>query len=217
MAILNTATEDDFKKLGLFVEDLKEELNLQDTTVYKGTIDPRNFGDVKLFPFVVNAKISSFASSEVSENVKTNILANKRVEEAAGKLVSLRDSDVPDEYIYIIEDKANDLIDVSDDLEEIESNEGEKGFGYKIRLFLGFAHKSEQEEITQLEESKEKLANSILVLTKLIAEVPNDVAKALLKEQVEALEEEKNGIDSLIQKKEKKSKGLIRLFGLIGK
>ncbi len=213
LAVLNTAAQDDLQKLGLFIDNLHEELKLQDTTVYKGSIDPNRFGDVKLLPFVVNAKINSVESSERSIEVKTKIIARQRVEEAAGKLASLRDSDLPDEYIYVIEDKASEVLNVSDELEEIERKEEEKGVGYKIRLFLGLARGAEQEEITQLGTSKQKLSNSIDVLTKLIEEIPSDVAKAVLKEQVENLKGQQAEIEVLIETKAKKAKGLFGVFG----
>ncbi|MDP3766347.1 MAG: hypothetical protein Q8R04_07585 [Nanoarchaeota archaeon] len=213
LAVLNTASEEDIEKLELFVDGLKEDLKLQDTTVYKGVINPNNFGDIKLLPFVVNAKLSAVPSSERAKEVKAKIVARQKVKEAAGKLASLRDSDVPPEYLYIIEDKASEVLDVSDELEDIEKKEEEKGFGYKIRLFLGLAKKAEEIEIKQLGESKDKLKNSIETLTKLIDEVPSDVAKAILKEQVENLKQQQEDIEVLIETKEKKAKGLLGLFG----
>ena len=213
LAVLNTATDDDFDKLELFVDNLKEELKLQDTTVYKGTINPNNFGDIKLLPFVVNAKLSSAASSERAKEVKARIVAGQKAEEAAGKLASLRDSDVPAEYLYIIEDKASDVLDVSENLDDIEKKEDEKGFAYKVRRFLGLAKKAEEAEIKQLGESNEKLKGSIDALAKLADEVPSDVAKAILKEQVESLKKQQTDIEVLIATKDKKSKGLLGLFG----
>lgn len=213
LAVLNTATESDMEKLGLFVDDLKEELKLQETTVYKGNINPKSFGDIKLLPFVVNAKISSAKSSERAKEVKESIVAGSKAEEAASKLASLRDSDVPKEYLYIIEDKASDVLDVSDTLEEIEKKGEEKGFGYKFKLFLGLAKESELEEIKQLEESKTKLKNSIETLEKLIDEVPSDVAKAILKEQVQSLRKQQEDLEGMIKSKEKKARGLFGMFG----
>ncbi|MEK6983915.1 MAG: hypothetical protein AABX33_05055 [Nanoarchaeota archaeon] len=213
LAVLNTATKDDFEKLILFVDNLHEDLKLQDTTVYKGTIEPNRFRDIKLLPFVVNAKISAVRSTERAKEVKARIVAGQKAEEAASKLVSLRDSDVPSEYLYIIEDKASEVLDVSDDLEEIEKKDEQKGMGYKIKLFLGLAKRAEQEEIKQLEGSKEKLRGSIEALAKLIDEVPNDVARAILKEQVESLKNQQGEIEVLIETKEKKSKGFFGMFG----
>ena len=213
LAVLNTATESDMEKLGLFVEDLKEELKLQETTVYKGYINPKSFGDIKLLPFVVNAKLSTSVNSERAKEVKESIVASQKTQEAAGKLASLRDSDVPAQYLYIIEDKASDVLDVSDTLEEMEKKDGEKGFGYKFKLFFGLAKKAEQEEIGQLEKSKTKLKSSIETLEKLTDEVPSDVAKAILKEQVESLKKQQEDLDSMIQSKEKKAKGLFGVFG----
>ena len=210
---MNTATEDDIEQLKLFVDGLEEQLQLEETTIYKGTINPTNFGDVKLLPFVVNAKISTRTSSERSKEVKTGIVASQKAEDSAGALVSLRDSDVPDEYLYIIEDKANDVLDAADNLQEVEEKDEQKGVGYKIKRFLGLAKNAEKEEIKQLEESKSKLDASVSRLNGRVDEVPSDVAKAILKEQVESLKQQQSDIDALIQSKEKKSKGLFGIFG----
>jgi len=43
--------------------------------------------------------------------------------------------------------------------------------------------------------------------------VPSDVAKAILKEQVENLKKQKVEIEVLIETKEKKAKGLFGVFG----
>ncbi len=213
LAVLNTVSEDDLVRLSLFVDGLKEDLKLQDTTVYRGTIDPGRFGDIKLLPFVVNAKLSALSSSDKSKEVKAQITAGTKAEESAGKLASLRDSNVPDEYLYIIEDKASDVLDVSDNLKDLEKKEGEKGFGYGMKRFFGLAQKAEQEEIKQLEESKTKLQNSIETLSKLADEVPSDVAKSILKEQVENLKKQIDDIGALIKSKQKKAKGLFGIFG----
>lgn len=213
LAILNTVSQSDIEKLGLFVDDLREDLKLQDTTVYKGMIKPNSFGDVKLLPFVVKAKISAVPSSETAKDVKSGIFSGQKAEEAAGKLASLRDSDVPAEYLYIIEDKASEVLDVSEKLGEIEEKEGKKGIGYRVRLFLGLAKAAEQEEIRQLDEGKAKLSKSVETLAKLIDEVPSDVAKSILKEQVENLRQQQTDIKVLIETKEKKAKGLLGLFG----
>jgi len=213
LAVLNTATESDIEKLKLFVDELKEDLKLQDTIVYKGMIDPNRFGDIKLLPFVVNAKLSAAASSERAKDVKAKIVAGQKAEEAAGKLASLRDSGVPKEYLYIIEDKASDVLNVSNNLEEIQKKDEQKGIGYKIKLFLGMAKQTEKEEINKLGESKDKLQKSVEVLTKLADEVPSDVAKSILKEQVESLKKQQEDIEVLIETKEKKAKGLLGLFG----
>ena len=213
LAVLNTASQSDFEKLKLFVNDLKQDLKLQDTTVYKGTINPSNFGDIKLMPFVVNTKISTASSSEMSKDVKEKLVASQKAEDTASKLASLRDSNVPSQYLYIIEDKANDVLNVSNNLGDLEKKDEQKGIGYKMKRFLGLAKQAEQDEIKQLQESKSKLQNSIDTLTKLIDDVPSDVAKAILKEQVESLKKQKDDIQVLIDSKEKKSKGFFGLFG----
>ncbi len=213
LAVLNTATDSDLEKLNLFVEDLKEDIKLRDTTIYRGKIDPNKFSDIKLLPFIVNAKISASANDENSKDVKGNIVSGQKAENVAGKLVSLRDSDVPKEYLYIIENQATDVLNVSDYLGELEQKDQEKGVGYKLKRFFGLAKKAEQEEISQLKASKEKLTNSTEALTQIIEEVPSDVVKAVLKEQVANLKKQQDDIDVLIKSKEKKAKGLFGIFG----
>ena len=130
--------------------------------------------------------------------------------------MDLSNGDVSTEYKYIIEDKASDILNASESLKEVKDSEESKGIGYKIKLFLGFAKKTEQDEITRLGLSKARLETSIKTLSKLADEIPDDIAKSILKAQVEELEKQKEDIDSLIAQKEKNSKGLIRLFGLLG-
>ena len=50
----------------------------------------------------------------------------------------------------------------------------------------------------------------------LAEQIEDDVLSDILKEQVAELERQKQDIDELIIQKEKKSKGLLRLFGLFG-
>ena len=201
------------KKLGLFVSGLHKELALEETTVYKGVIDPNRFGDIKLLPFVVNAKIDAPVGAPQQGDAKGTPMPRQKAEEVAGKLVSLRDSGLPEEYLYLVEDKAGDVLNVSENLKDLEKKDEEKGFGYKLKLFFGLAKKAEQEEIKRLEESKSKLASSIESLSTLSDEVPGDVAKALLKEQVESLRQQQAEINALIEAKEKKAKGLFSAFG----
>ena len=82
-----------------------------------------------------------------------------------------------------------------------------------MKLFFGLAKQAELEEIKQLQESKSKLNNSITTLAKLVDEVPSDVAKSILKEQVESLKKQQADIEVLIAAKEKKAKGFFGLFG----
>ncbi|MEK6949307.1 MAG: hypothetical protein AABX34_03735 [Nanoarchaeota archaeon] len=46
--------------------------------------------------------------------------------------------------------------------------------------------------------------------------MPNEISKAILKEQVAELERQKEDLESLIKQKQKKASGLLRLFGLFG-
>ena len=98
-------------------------------------------------------------------------------------------------------------------MEDVENKEEQKGIGYKIRLFLGLAKAAEQEEIKQLQESNSKLQSSIEALTKLAEEVPSDVAKSILKEQVKNLKLQQADTKVLIESKEKKAKGWFGVFG----
>ncbi len=209
LAVLNTASADDLKKLGLFVQDLTEQLKLETTTVYKGYSDPRVFNDVKLLPFVVNAKMSVYESSQRSEEVKTAEVADQKVAKAVGKLVSLRDSDIPEEYLYIIEDKASDILDASENVNRLEETETAKGNWYKFMRWLGLKAKQEKQEIEQLRLNANKLEEAVSALRKLQGEVPNDVARAILKEQVENLESQKASLTAMVGDKEKKAEGIL--------
>ena len=98
----------------------------------------------------------------------------------------------------------------------MQESEESKGFGYKIKLFLGFAKETEEGEIKKLESSKQRLETSIRSLGKLAEEIPDEISKAILKEQVAELERQKEDINALIKQKQRKASGLLRLFGLFG-
>ena len=151
----------------------------------------------------MNAKISTYESSERSEEVKTAIVAGNRVAETVGELVSLRDSDVPGEYLYLIEDEASVVLDAGTEVEEIVEKESAKGGWYKLMRWLGLRAKQEREEAAQLMGNAKKLEEAIAALRKLSDEVPSDVAKAVLKEQVINLESQKASIDAMIAAKGK--------------
>ena len=75
---------------------------------------------------------------------------------------------------------------------------------------------AEEGEIKSLEASKQRLETSIKSLGKLAEEMPNDITKSILKEQVAELERQKDDLENLIKQKQKKAKGLLGLFGLLG-
>ena len=153
-----------------------------------------------------------FASEFIREEVYSGSKPRKVIE----KILELKERGVPGQFKGILDDEADELLDVSESLEELGEEEEEKGIGYKIKLFLGFAKEMEDGEIERLELSKERLETSIKSLSRLVDELPEDTAKAILKEQVADLERQKEDIESLIEQKHKKSKGLLRLFGLFG-
>jgi len=153
-----------------------------------------------------------FAEQFIFEEVYSGNKPRKVME----KILQLRELGVPGEFRGILEDEADDLLDVSKSLEELGNEEEGKGFGYKIRLFLGFAKDIEDDEIRRLGLSKDRLETSITSLSRLADIISDETAKAILIEQVAELERQKEDIDDLIESKVKKSKGLLRLFGLFG-
>lgn len=155
-------------------------------------------------------KRCKYADRFLMEEIYSGDKSKKVIE----KILSLIEVGVPGEFRGILDEEADDLLEVSDSLEELGEEEASKGIGYKLRLFLGFAKQIEEDEITRLELSKERLETSIVSLSKLAENIPDEVAAIILKEQVAELQRQKEDIDSFIEQKKKKSKGLLRLFGL---
>jgi len=210
LAVLDTITQEEIEKLKSIVVDLEEKYELEGKIIMEGIVKPNDFKELERFSFVIDAKLHP------PESERGSIIANLNPERVVEKLIELRDTKVPSEYRYLIEDEANDILKVSDDLDEIKEKEEGKGIGYKIRLFLGLAKEMEDGEIEKLELSRQRLETSITSLSRLAEEVPDDIAKSILKAQVEDLERQKEDMDDLIKQKQKKSKGLLRLFGLFG-
>lgn len=203
IAVPDTVTDEQINRLKQLIVDLEKELTSDGLIVFSGEIDKTKFSELAQIPYVASAKKDIFLDKE--EITKP--------EEIAKNLISLRDIDVPKELQYLIDEKADDLIDASKDLDEIKIKEEKKGVGYKIRLFLGLAKKIEESEINELKSSQSKLQNSIETLTKVSEQIIEPVAKAVIIEQIESLKQQKQGIENLIAKKAKKAKGLAGLFG----
>lgn len=210
LAVMDTITQDEIEKLKSIMVYLEEKYKLEGKIIMEGIINPNDFKELERFSFVIDAKLHP------PESERGSVIANLNPERVVEKLMELRDTEVPSEYRYLIEDEANDILEVSDDLDEIKEKEEGKGIGYKIRLFLGLAKEMEDGEIEKLELSRQRLETSITSLSRLAEEVPDDIAKSILKAQVEDLERQKEDMDDLIKQKQKKSKGLLSLFGLFG-
>jgi len=150
-----------------------------------------------------------FADQFIRQETYSGSMPRRVVE----KILELKERGVPGEFRGILDEEADDLLDVSVSLEELGQEEEEKGIFYKMKLFLGFAREIEEGEIERLELSKERLEISINSLSKLAEQVPDEIG-AILIVQVGELERQKEDIESLIEQKKKKSKGLLRLFGL---
>jgi hypothetical protein len=216
LAVLDTVTEEDISKLGSIVEDLERKFELDGKIIFGGIMNPNNFVDIKRLNFVVDAKLNSPAAADRAGDRKTEIISRLDPLRVVEKLLEIRDTDISSEYKYLVEDRASDLLEASDEIDEVEESEGSRGFAYKIKLFLGFAKDAEESEIESLEMSKERLETSITTLSGLIDTIPDDIAKAILTAQVEDLERQKADMDDLIESKRKKAAGLLRLFGLFG-
>lgn len=216
IAVIDTVTEEDISKVKSIVGELQKKYEIDGKAIYEGKMNPNDFGELKMLNFIVDAKLNAPESSDTAKAKKESIIAGLNPEKVVERLLELRESDVSSEYVYIIEDEANDLLDASKSIDDVKESEESKGLGYKLKLFLGFAKDSEESEIKNLEASKQRLETSIKSLGKLAEDMPNEISKDILKEQVAELERQKEDIDSLVKQKQKKSKGLIRLFGLFG-
>tara|TARA_Y100000310_G_scaffold345464_1_gene465275 strand:+ start:329 stop:1669 length:1341 start_codon:yes stop_codon:yes gene_type:complete len=216
LAVLDTVTEDDISKLSSIVEELERRFELDGKIIFDGMIDPNNFVDIKRLNFVVDAKLNAPESSDRARDRKREIISRLDPQRVVEKLLEIRETDISSEYKYLVEDRASDLLEASDEIDEVEESEESKGLGYKIKLFLGFAKDSEESEIQSLERSKQRLETSISTLSQLVDTIPDDIAKAILKAQVEDLEMQKADMDDLIKSKQRKAAGLLRLFGLFG-
>lgn len=216
LAVMDSASEEDISKIKSVVEDLEKKYELDGKIIYEGMIGPSNFGELKNLDYIIDAKLNAPESSETSKERKGSIISRLDPGKVVEKLLELTGSDVSGEYKYIIEDKANDILEASETIEGVKESEESKGFGYKLKLFLGFAKEAEENEIKSLELSKERLEISIKSLGKLAEEIQDEISRAILKEQVAELERQKEDISSLIAQKDKKAKGLLRLFGLFG-
>ena len=216
LAVVDTVGEEEISKIKAIVENLEKKDEVDGKIIFEGLINPNEFNKLKELSFIVGAKLNAPESSETAKERKASIIAGLNPEKVVEKLLELTSSDVSSEYKYLIEGEANELLEASESIDKVEESEESKGIGYKIKLFLGLAKEIEESEVKNLEMSKGRLETSIKSLGKLAEEMPNDITKSILKEQVAELERQKDDLENLIKQKQKKAKGLLGLFGLLG-
>ena len=216
LAVVDTVGEEEISKIKAIVENLEKKDEVDGKIIFEGLINPNEFNKLKELSFIVGAKLNAPESSETAKERKASIIAGLNPEKVVEKLLELTSSDVSSEYKYLIEGEANELLEASESIDKVEESEESKGIGYKIKLFLGLAKEIEESEVKNLEMSKGRLETSIKSLGKLAEEMPNDITKSIRKEQVAELERQKDDLENLIKQKQKKAKGLLGLFGLLG-
>ena len=209
--IIALRNEDDIGRIDSIVTNLEKLFEIEGSFVYTGIVDDPNLvSDIRKIDSVLDAKISPILP-EVAE-------ADKRLDESirakgiVDKLNSIKE-DVPDNYRFIIENEAGKILDISEGLGGIEQNEESKGVVYVFRRWFGFVKEKEKEEIENINKHVERLDASITNLETVIDDVPDLIAKSIIKEQIESLKKQKADLEELSSEKESKSKGLFGLFG----
>lgn len=218
LALSEDITPTEIVELNTIVQELQESSEINGVKIYKGLIEPYSLDKLKSLPYVVDAKYNTVRTIKREQQKPQKMdeyIRKSDLENVLRKILAMKQSsDMPEEFAPIIDAHAEDLIEVSEDLDEIEKNEEEKGFTYKFRMFLGLAKEAEQAEIEQIRNNKDKLDESIAELEALMEEIPDLTAKATLQSQIETLEQQKEDLEELMAKKEKKAKGWLNfLFG----
>jgi len=178
LAVFDTISEEEIEELRKIVENLNKKFELDGKIIFGGMIKPNKFGELRRLNYIVNAKLNAPESSERAKARKEELIFRINPKSVIEKLLEVRNTDIPSEYRYLIEDKASDILEISDDLDEVAEKEKGKGLAYKFKLFLGFAKDLEEGEIKILEHSRQRLETSIKSLGRLAEEVPDTIAKA---------------------------------------
>ncbi|MBN1502260.1 hypothetical protein JW930_01845 [Candidatus Woesearchaeota archaeon] len=213
LALSEDITTEEIVELATYVQELQESTVVMGIKLYKGLIEPNRLNDLRELPYVVDAKYNTVRTiltkeGETKKRIEQRYVKKEEIEEVLKNLMVVKkSSDVPDEFDPVIEANAEELLTVSEELEEVEEKEEEKSFGYKFKMFLGLAKKAEEQEIAQIRASKQKMEEAISELETLVEEIPDLTSKAVLQAQIEKLELQKQDIEELAQRKEKKAKG----------
>ncbi len=198
LAINKDISEENMDKIKFLVSDLEEVLSLENIIIYKGIISPTDLGKLKSYNFILDVKLNPITKDEE----KTEKRLSKKTEHIVRKLISLKDADdLDDESSYLIGEDADDLLELSDELEKLEQSD--RSLFKKIRILLGLAKEQQQREAKLLEEQIKKLDLSIEKLNSLLNDIEDPIIKAALKTQIENLKSQR---ESLLELKEKKQK-----------
>lgn len=127
--------------------------------------------------------------------------------ESTAGLVGARDY-VKDEYKVVLDEKAEETLDVEKKTDELEKAEEEKGVGYKLKWFFGQTKEIEEAEATQLEEQASKLDEAIQALTAVTADLDNEQAKTAISAQITFLEQRRDELRAMASKKLERAGGL---------
>ena len=212
-------TDGQLSELKTIITDIEKILELDTSVVYKGRMSPFDFEKLKEFDFILNAKIQSGKASATSEEIKARVTAKlslKEIEklrnaETVPALLKVSDDTSP-EVAYTIEDEASNIVTATEDVDKILTDEDQRGFGHKLKLFFGFAKKQEKEEIANLTQSKDRLAKAIDVLQDASEDIDSDLTRAVLLEQIDNLRLQKADLEAFITAKEKRAKGFFNAF-----
>lgn len=127
--------------------------------------------------------------------------------ESTAGLADARDY-VKEEYKIVLDEKAEETLDVEKKADELEKAEEEKGLGYKLKWLFGQTKEIEEAEAAQLEEQASKLDETIQALASVAADLDNEQAKTAISAQITFLEQRRDELREMAAKKHERAGGL---------
>lgn len=130
-------------------------------------------------------------------------------DEVVGKLLEVRGEFGEETEVQLaVDEEAEDLVEVKEEVEEIEN----KGVGYRFRRFVGLAAEQERQDATKLDESAAKLRESSQLLRDLAETSESTSAASVLLEQAINLENEAESLEALADEKVDRANGIWSIF-----
>lgn len=196
LSTINTITSDQVSQINDYVSNLDKEFEIEDRFIFKGLIFPNEFVNLKKFPFIVDAKLGSSQSSLRSKDVKSDLVSGDNPRKVVEKLLDLKNDGLSDEYRFLIEEEADKILRISDNLDDAINLD--KGFLDKVRELFG-SDKAKNEEKDKLNAVSNDLDSSINDLEKLSYDISDEIIKSELIKQITELKNQKGRIREYLE------------------
>ncbi len=213
IAVSDSVSDSEVSQIRQITESVQGYSTISGLRLYSAKVRASRFNELKQLPFVQDAQLD-----HVLRAIESGKTAQPQAQpELATAITALEASKdlVPEELKPWLGVEQDRLINVTDNLQELDQSESDKGAIYKFQWLLGMTAQREKDESKKLSEQEAKLSQSIASIEQLSDQVDDVAVKAALQEQVKELKARQENIKSLARERDKFASGLLSIISNI--